>query len=91
MNSTHSLARAQQRGIPPMVANLLETYGEEAYDGHGALTIYFNKRSLRQMERDMGREPVRLLSRWHHCYMVISASDGCIITIGHRHKRLLRN
>lgn len=90
MDSRHSIIRAQQRGIPPFVGDLLDTYGQEAYDGYGGLKLFFDKRSRRQMERDMGREPVRLLKRWLDCYKVVSARDGCVITTGHRHRRIRR-
>lgn len=90
MDSLHATVRAQQRGIPPFVGDLLDAYGRESYDGHGGLVRYFDKRSLRLMEREMGREPVRMLARWHDSYKVVSTSDGGIITIGHRHKRIHR-
>jgi hypothetical protein len=43
MNTRHAEVRAQQRGIPPMVDQLLDLYGQEEYDGHGAITLYLNK------------------------------------------------
>jgi hypothetical protein len=90
MNSRHSEIRSQQRCIPRFVDDLLEAYGQETYDGHGGLIRYFDKRSLRQMERDMGREPVRMFSCWHDAYKVVSVSDGGLITIGHRYRRIIR-
>lgn len=33
--SFHAATRAQQRGIPPFVANLLDNYGHREFDGHG--------------------------------------------------------
>lgn len=90
MDSLHSATRAQQRGIPPFVDGLLDAYGREDYDGHGGLVRYFDKRSLRRMEREMGREPVRMLARWHDAYKVVSVRDGGLITIGHRYRRIIR-
>ena len=37
MNSRHAATRAQQRGIPPLVDQLLDLYGQEEHDGHGAV------------------------------------------------------
>lgn len=91
MKTNHALSRAQQRGIPPFIDQLLDLYGHEQYDGHGGLILYLDKKSIRQMERDMGREPVRRLAEWHDAYKVRSVEDGCTITIGHRTKRIRRN
>lgn len=89
MNTTHAQVRAQQRGIPPMVDELLDRYGHEEHDGHGAVVLYMNKSSIRQMERDLGRRPVARLSEWFDAYKVKGA-DGRTITVGHRTRRLWR-
>ena len=88
--SFHAATRAQQRGIPPFVANLLDNYGHREFDGHGGGVIYFDKTSRRHMERDMGREPVRVLDQWLNTYMVVGSQDGNAITIGRRCKRIRR-
>ena len=90
MQTDHAHTRAQQRGIPPLIDDLLDRYGRELYDGHGAVIVHFDKTSIRQMERDMGREPVRRLNTWHDAYKVRSAHDGSTITVGHRTQRLRR-
>lgn len=89
MNTKHSEIRAQQRCIPPMVDQLLDLYGQDEYDGHGAIIRYLDKISIRNMERDLGRRPVARLSEWFDAYKVI-ATDGHIITVGHRYRRLWR-
>jgi hypothetical protein len=81
--------RAQQRGIPPMVDQLLDLYGHEEHDGHGAIVVFLNRQSIRQMERDFGRRPVARLSEWFDAYKVRS-TDGCTITVGHRNRRVWR-
>lgn len=89
MIHTHTTARAQQRGIPPLIDQFLEAYGQEQHDGHGALILYLNKESIRRMERDMGRRPVARLSEWLDAYKV-RTTDGKTITIGHRYRRIRR-
>lgn len=89
MNTRHADIRAQQRGIPPMVDELLDRYGHEEHDGHGAVLLYMNKDSIRRMERDLGRRPVSRLSEWFDAYKV-KGSDGRTITVGHRTRRLWR-
>ncbi|SEO24684.1 hypothetical protein SAMN05216404_11527 [Nitrosospira multiformis] len=89
MNTRHAEIRAQQRGIPPMVEQLLDLYGQEEYDGRGAITLYLNKNSIRNMERDLGRRAVSRLAEWFDAYKV-KTTDGRTITIGHRTRRLRR-
>ena len=89
MNTRHATVRAQQRGIPPMVDQLLDLYGQEEYDGHGAVVRYLNKDSIRNMERDLGRRPVSRLAEWFDAYKV-SSTDGRTITVGHRTSRIWR-
>lgn len=90
MYSRHAQIRAQQRGIPPLIDQLLDLYGHEEYDGHGGVVLYLDKASIRRMERDMGREPVRKLAEWRNAYKVRSSVDGCTITTGCRSARIWR-
>lgn len=89
MNTRHAEVRAQQRGIPPMVDQLLDLYGHEAHDGHGAIVLYLDKASIRSMERDLGRRPVARLAEWLDSYKV-KTTDGRTITVGHRTRRMWR-
>ena len=89
MNTKHAEVRAQQRGIPPMIDQLLDLYGHEEYDGRGAITLYLDKTSIKNMERDMGRRPVQRLSEWFDAYKVKTTS-GITITVGHRIRRIWR-
>lgn len=89
MNTHHAQIRAQQRGIPPLVSQLLDLYGQEEHDGHGAVILYLNKLSIRNMERDLGRRPVARLSEWFDAFKV-KGPDGQTITIGHRTRHLRR-
>lgn len=88
-HTCHAFTRMQQRGIPPMVDQLLDLYGQEEHDVHGAIILYLNKNSIRNMERDLGRRPVSRLAEWFDAYKVKS-SDGLTITVGHRTCRLWR-
>lgn len=49
MNTRHAEMRAQQRGFVPIVSQLLDQYGHEEHDGHGAVILYLDKRSIRCM------------------------------------------
>jgi hypothetical protein len=89
MNTKHSEVRAQQRGIPPMVDQLLDLYGQEEHDGRGGVVLYLSKHSIRSMERDLGRRPVSRLAEWFDAYKV-KTTDGRTITVGHRTHRVWR-
>ena len=84
--STHAFKRAQQRGIPPLIRDWLLSYGEERYDHHGGIVRYFTRTSIRNLEREVGREPLRRLAEYLTCYLVESSTDGQIITVGKRHQ-----
>jgi hypothetical protein len=87
---THAAIRAQQRGIPPLIDAWLDEFGAEEYDGHGSVIRYFSRASIRNMERMLGRAPVRKLASYFDAYKVESSHDGCAITIGHRYRRIRR-
>jgi hypothetical protein len=86
----HAEVRARQRAIPPLVLLWLDEFGEEEYDGHGAIRTYFSRRSIRAMERAFGRDPIRRMAKYLDAYKVESANDGSIITVGHHTKRFWR-
>ncbi len=86
----HAATRSQQRCIPPLVMQWLDQFGEEQYDGHGAIIRYFSRASRRAMEREFGSNPVKKMSEFLNAYKVES-HDGTVITTGHLTKRIKRN
>ena len=89
-NTNQAMIRAQQRGIPPLIDQLLDLYGHEEYDDRGGIVLHFDRVSRRRMERDLGREPLRCLAEWHDAYKVKSSRDGATITFGRRFRKLWR-
>jgi hypothetical protein len=82
----HATVRQQQRGIPTHVIDTLINYGKVNYDHHGAEILTFPK-SVRQKLRDaLPKSKYVALESHFDCYAVMS--DGVIITVGHRTKRL---
>lgn len=90
MKTEHAKIRAQQRGIPPLIESWLSLYGEAQHDGHGGICRYFSKNSLRKMEHDFGRVPLRRLSDFFDCYLVEASDSGATITVGHRFSKIHR-
>ena len=90
MRTTHANLRAKQRGIPPLVAQWLDDFGEEQYDGHGGIVRFFSRRSRRRIERTCGRTVVARLSEYLDCYKVEASDNGSTITLGYRTRRINR-
>lgn len=88
--SHHAETRARQRGIPPLIEEWLDAYGEELYEDSGACVLFFSRKSIRKLERAFGAAPVRKLSEWLDVYKVEDSATSHVITIGHRYKRLRR-
>jgi hypothetical protein len=88
--SRHAEIRSQQRSIPPLIVDWLVQFGAETYDGRGAMVRHFDRPSLRQLEKHVGRSVVSRLSELLDAY-VVTDSDGTIITVGHRFKRVSRH
>lgn len=86
----HANTRAQQRGLPPLIQNWLGCYGARARGKGGAEILYFDKCSRRSLARDVGSQVVDRLRPLLDAYMVM-ASDGTVITLGWRFKRIPRH
>ena len=87
--TTHAAIRSQQRGIPPLIMEWLDQFGEEYYDGHGAIIRRFTRASRREIERQCGRDLVSKLSQYFTAY-IVENHDGTVITAGHLTKRINR-
>ena len=86
-STEHATARLRQRGIPTELLDLLVSYGEESYDGHGARIIGFSRRTRRRLRQEIGD---KLYARWEsrlNVYAVVAANEA-LITVGHRLSRL---
>ena len=87
IHTRHSATRCQQRGVPPLVVQWLCDFGEESYDGRGAVIRYFSPRGRRELEKYIGRDVARRMSEYFRCYLVQSSKDGAVLTVG----KLYRN
>jgi len=85
IRTEHAELRRQQRGVPPLIEQWLLDYGDEQYDGHGAVVRYFSNEAVRRLKRDIGNTPVRRMHEFLRCYLVQSSVDGAVITVGKRH------
>lgn len=86
IQTNHARTRTQQRGVPLLIQNWLMDYGEEQFNGRGRVLRYFTRKSLRKMEREIGKTALQRLSEYLRCYLVQSTTDGAIITVGKRYE-----
>lgn len=83
--TTHAAVRRQQRGISPFVIDLLLRFGRREHDHEGAEIVYFDRRAKREVESYTGGS-IGKLSEQMDSYAVVS--DGCVITVGTRYKKI---
>lgn len=88
--TSHARARAQQRGIPLLVEQWLDDFGDQQFDGRGGVVRYFSRRSKRRIEQACGRTVVARLAEFLDCYKIEATNDGSTITLGHRTQRVFR-
>lgn len=84
----HANARCQQRGVSPLVIDLLLRFGRRERDHRGAEILFFDRRAKKEVESYTGGS-IGKLSEQMDSYAVVS--DGCVITVGVRHKRINRH
>ena len=89
MFTKHAKTRSSQRGIPPLISDLLILYGDTKYTGRQGRLKFFSKKSKQKMSRDLGAPVVDQLSRFFNIYQLESIY-GSIITNARRtkHKRM---
>ena len=85
---SHATVRAQQRGIPPIVIDLLLRFGQSEHDHAGAEILYFNRRSKKRVESYVGTLFGKL-SEHLDSYAVVA--NGQIVTVGVRYNRINHN
>jgi hypothetical protein len=82
----HAQARMQQRGIRDTDVHYLLNYGKIEYDHHGSRVLYLDHAARRRIGAAAGS---RAAERMSGLYAVV-ASDGAVLTVGHRTRRIRR-
>jgi len=65
-----------------VVIEWLDEFGEQRFDGRGGVIRYFSRESRRRLERAFGRHFVAENAKYLDRYIVRSASDDALITVG---------
>ena len=85
----HARTRMQQRGISAAAIDVLLNYGRSSHDHQGCCElVYFDKAARARLARHnpaAAREAQRLC----RTYAVVG-SDGAVVTVGHRYRRISR-
>ena len=86
----HAATRIQQRGIDSQAFECLLAYGSSVHDHRGGEILLFDKRAWKRLERSVDEQTLRRVSESRALYAVQS-SDGSLLTVGHRFKRVRRD
>jgi hypothetical protein len=85
----HAQTRSQQRGISPMMVDLLMQFGVKEPAGSGATKVFLNKEAKRKLTAYAGRLASHLQQHLD-IYAVLSADDE-VITVAHRIEHIQRH
>jgi hypothetical protein len=85
----HAQTRSQQRGISPMMVDLLMQFGVKEPAGSGATKVFLNKEGKRKLTAYAGRLASHLQQHLD-IYAVLSADDE-VITVAHRIEHIQRH
>lgn len=83
----HSQIRAQQRGVPPIIVDLLMQFGAREPSGDGTQTVYFDKQARKRLQSYSGGL-MRKLSDELDAYAIVAGDR--VVTVGPRYKRINR-
>ncbi len=80
----HATTRAQQRCIPSLVMEWLLAYGKRE-PSHGAVRVSFDKRSRKELARDVGKPLVGQVGRFLSASLVVDPHSERVITVMWKH------
>lgn len=82
----HAVARMQQRGIPPLVVDLLQTFGRTRYQ-NGSTVLYFDNKARQRAQLAL-KDALQNFDKLGNAYLIEANDSGAVITVGHRHERI---
>ena len=86
--SHHARARMQQRGISAATVEALLDFGREVHVDRGCDLVFFDKRARARLAKANPRAAAEA-ERISKSYAILG-SDGTVITVGHRYRRIPR-
>jgi len=83
--SMHAKTRLRQRGIGEEFIDVIIDFGCQQYVHGGAEIIYLRRKERRMVRAFLGK--TAFPSHYQNAYVVLD-SDGMVITVGHRYRRV---
>ena len=86
--SAHARRRMQQRGISAAALDALLDFGRTTRAGRGRELVFFDRKARARLERESvlaAGEATRVTKSY-----AIVGSDGTVVTVGHRFRRIPR-
>ena len=92
----HARARMQQRGISAAALDALLEFGRIRPAGNGCEIVFFDNKARRRLGSGPGSEKRSVATIWgpdpeFPNFYAIVGSDGMVITVGHRTRRIPRD
>jgi hypothetical protein len=87
---SHARKRAQQRAIPYDLLDVLLDHGARAPAGAGAEIVHFDGRARAACVEELGKAAFSRYERKLASSYAIVSSEGVVITVGHRFRRIGR-
>ena len=84
----HARARMQQRGISARALEALLDFGRVSHVNRGCDVVYFDKKARSRLSKQapaIAQEAERLCRTY-----AILGSNGVVVTVGHRYRRISR-
>lgn len=85
----HARSRMQQRGIRPEALEALLDFGRTAHVDRAREIVFFDKAARARLARQ-NPAAAREAERLRRTYAIVG-SDGAVITVGHRYRRIPRD
>lgn len=79
--SRHAQKRAQQRGLSIDLVPIIRAYGDAEHDGKGGIRFSMTDKAMCRLVRALGRN--QCIDGLAGVYLVVSAEDDTVITMGH--------
>ena len=86
--SRHARARMQQRGISAAALDALLDFGSFERAGSGRDIVFFDRKARERLARAAAVPPAEA-DRVCNSYAIVE-SNGTVITVGHRYRRIAR-
>ena len=81
----HGVSRSRQRGVPPLVVDLLFQFGARERSADGTEILFFDNRSRKRVQTYVG-SLIGKLNEQLNSYAVVAGDQ--VITVGTRYRRI---